>query len=369
MYGAVATTDIASFFERIQQGRLEQQLVGLGVAASVALEIRQFLTRAMGTTMGLPQGSDPSSVLASVYLDSVDKYMLRRGYAFYRYVDDMYLFALDEAACRRGLRELEHQLRLIQLQLQPGKTEIIVGPAAMKAKIVDSDNDVSSIAKVYRAAPRSIGLKRVRARWKSVSRRKPFPSRIGKYLLRRLAANRDPLALNWCLRNLGVLDWLTRELGPYLSLYASRPSVQRKLLGHLRSPSNDSCAEECSLLRVMLSATRLDRDVLDYARQVLADRNKPTPSRQWAAILLGRHGDSTDHALVEVYHADDEMIARAAVVASQGMSAMQRGTVHAGVLARFPAQHSLVKRIQVTGRPSVAGLRAIGASFDRRVCP
>ena len=62
----------------------------------MATEIRQLLTRLMGDTMGLPQGSDPSSVLASAYLDPVDKYMLRKNYAYFRYVDDIYVFGADE---------------------------------------------------------------------------------------------------------------------------------------------------------------------------------------------------------------------------------------------------------------------------------
>ncbi len=351
-YHAVAKTDIASFFERIQHQRLEVHLRGLGVQPQVATEIRQLLTRLMGDTMGLPQGSDPSSVLASAYLDPVDKYMLRKNYAYFRYVDDIYVFGADKSQARIALRELEARLRELALQLQPGKTEIVVGTADIKAKVIDADNDVASIAQVYRRAPRKTGLARVKKRWRSVSRRKPFPPRVGKYLLRRLAANQDPAALGWCVRNLGVLDWLTREVGPYLSLFASRAKVQGAILTHLASPRNNSTAEESSLLRVLLSARSVRRDVLDLARQILASRNGTLPSRQWAAILLGRHGDTSDHRLVVAHYADDEHLARAAVIAAQGMDAAIRGVIFTGVDTQFPAQRSLVRRVRGLAQPT-----------------
>lgn len=351
-YDAVVKTDIASFFERIQHPRLESQLRALGVTSSVAVEIRQLLTRLVDGQMGLPQGSDPSSVLASAYLEPVDAYMLRKGYTFYRYVDDIYIFAANEAEARRGLRELEGQLRQLQLQLQSGKTEIIVGPSAIKAKVIDADSDVASTAFVYRRAPRGLGLARVKKKWRSVSRRKPFPPRIGKYLLRRLAANRDPLALDWCLRNLGVLDWLTRELGPYLSLFAHKPTVQRRLVAHLRSPLNDSPAEESSILRVLLSASRIDRAALDLARAIYSDKNRSVPIRQWACVLLGRHGDSADHRLILTCYLENEHLARAGAVASRGMDASLGGVILTGVDATFEAQRVLTARLRGLARPS-----------------
>ena len=83
-FGAVVRTDIASYFERIQHHRLGSLLEARGVRPEVVKELKLLLVRLMdGATMGLPQGSDPSSVLATTYLDPVDKVILRRGHEFY----------------------------------------------------------------------------------------------------------------------------------------------------------------------------------------------------------------------------------------------------------------------------------------------
>ncbi len=345
-YDAVARTDIASFFERIDHQRLERQLRGLGVRPEVAAEIRHLLGKLMGTGMGLPQGSDPSSVLASAYLEPIDTYMLRKGYAFFRYVDDMYVFASSEALARVALRDLEGQLRLLQLNLQSGKTDIVVGSRAIRSQVVDADSDVASIAWVYRRSAKGAGLARIKTRWRSVARRKPFPARLGRYLLRRLAANKDPIAVNWCVRNLGILDWMSREVGPYLSLFPDSAVVQRGIVAHLNSPMNNSAAEESSLLRVLLSAKRVRRDALDHAVSLLMDKNAHAPSRQWACVLLGRHGDASDHRLIVARFLDDEQVARASAIASQGLGSADRGVVLSGIESRFPDLRPLTRRVR-----------------------
>ena len=56
----------------------------------------------------------------------------------------MVIFAPDEPSARVALRELEAELRAMQLNLQPGKTEVIVGAANIKEKIIDADNEVGA---------------------------------------------------------------------------------------------------------------------------------------------------------------------------------------------------------------------------------
>jgi hypothetical protein len=109
---------------------------------------------------------------------------------------------------------------------------------------------------------------------------------------------------------------------------------------------NNSAAEESSLFRVLLSSTKLRRDGLDFARAVLTDRNRDASDRQWAAVLLGRHGDAADHGLIAKYHLDDEALARASVIAIQAADPTLRGTVLADIGSRFPAQLPLIARVR-----------------------
>jgi hypothetical protein len=51
-----------------------------------------------------------------------------------------------------------------------------------------------------------------------------------------------------------------------------------------------------------LSARRTRRSILDYAASCLGDRNHDVAVRQWAAVLLGKAGDASDHRLVTSDH-------------------------------------------------------------------
>ncbi|GIS07889.1 MAG: hypothetical protein CM15mP112_00010 [Flavobacteriales bacterium] len=49
------------------------------------------------TGRGLPQGPEPSHFLAQLFLYLFDLKMIDKGYpAYYRYVDDIYVFSNDE---------------------------------------------------------------------------------------------------------------------------------------------------------------------------------------------------------------------------------------------------------------------------------
>lgn len=73
---------------------------------------------------GIPQVNDASSFFANLFLDELDKWMLRNNFIFMRYVDDMRVFAQDEPTARRALAELITELREMGLYIASGKTSI-----------------------------------------------------------------------------------------------------------------------------------------------------------------------------------------------------------------------------------------------------
>jgi Reverse transcriptase (RNA-dependent DNA polymerase) len=348
--GAVVVADLAAYFERISHERLSAHLLSLGVPTETVKEIRALLRALMGSDFGLPQGCDASSVLGTIFLDPMDKVMRRRGYAFYRYADDIRVLVHSEHEARTALHLLEAQARALGLHLQPGKTRILVGRQEIRREIVEPDAEISAVDYVYRASRRA-GMKRVRAKWRSVSRRKPWSPRFVKFLLNRLRSNRDPFAVNWCLARLGVLDWLADSVGPYLALFIDRKRVQSSLLRHLRSPANISSYEEAGLLRALLTAKSVSRALLDYCSEVLSNRNKKPASRQWAALVLGKQGDASDLAVVIDNCRDDVDLARASVVALQETIPSVRNVAYADIETVFSELRPLVGRFKGLARP------------------
>lgn len=343
-YDAVVVTDLAAFFEQVPHAGLEEQLLVLDVPRAAARELRQVLTALMGgRERGLPQGCDASSVIASMYLTAVDRAMLRPGHAYYRYVDDIRIFATSEREGRRLLRLVESEARKLGLNLQPGKTTVLVGAAQIKAEIIDADAEVDAVDYYWRGTSRKRALPKVKKSWRSVSRRKVWPKRFVKYLVNRLRIAKDSQAVNWCLGRLGVVDWLADLVAPYLALFVNQKRVQAAVETHLTSDANTSSFEAAALLRMCLTAKRVRRGILDYAAACLADRNHDVAIRQWAAVLLGRAGDAADRRLITSHHLDDHHLARAAVVALQADAAL-RGTAYAQVAAKYPDLKPLVDR-------------------------
>ncbi|MEW5894446.1 MAG: RNA-directed DNA polymerase [Candidatus Omnitrophota bacterium] len=74
---------------------------------------------------GLPQSRDISSFLANIYMLPVDEEMLRMGFDYYRYMDDIKLICNDKFEARKALKTLIVKLREIGLSVNPRKTEII----------------------------------------------------------------------------------------------------------------------------------------------------------------------------------------------------------------------------------------------------
>jgi hypothetical protein len=101
---------------------------------------------------GLPQNIDASSFLGNLFLDLVDKVMLRSGYQYFRYMDDMRIVVSSEAEARKALIKLISTLREIGLGVNAGKTRILGPDSDEVAAILKGDDpDVELIEESTRS--------------------------------------------------------------------------------------------------------------------------------------------------------------------------------------------------------------------------
>jgi hypothetical protein len=221
----------------------------------------------------------------------------------------------------------------------------MVGQAAMTIA-VSGDDEVAGINYVVTNAPKPTATAEVRRAWRSASRRNDPQRRLIKFLLGRLTANRDPVAIRWCLARLGDLDYLAPTVGRYLSRFASRPTVQAGVVQFLASDENISEWQEMNLYRALLSAKRLGRPLLDRARSVADDLNAGVEVRQFAVLLLGHFGDGGDHAFIGRVAIDQEPLAEALLLALHDASRPLRGRVYTQIAARHPNLDPLIRKIR-----------------------
>jgi len=130
-------TDLSNFFESISRAQLIAELErAIPDIQATGPEKRQ-IRNAIGTldklleqwtfsgSHGLPQNRDASHFLSNILLSSMDRQMDKKGYDYYRYVDDIRIIADSELHAKRALQDLIRQLRTVGLNINVSKTEIL----------------------------------------------------------------------------------------------------------------------------------------------------------------------------------------------------------------------------------------------------
>ena len=169
-------TDLSNFFENVSRVQIISALQGavpdLVATGPEKLQIRnaiatldRLLTQwTFSQDHGLPQNRDASSFLSNILLSSVDREMTRKGYDYYRYVDDIRIIADSELDARRALQDLIRQLRAVGLNINEKKTEIL-SPDVSSTKIAEffpsQDSSTIAINQMWQSRSRRIVTKSV----------------------------------------------------------------------------------------------------------------------------------------------------------------------------------------------------------------
>lgn len=118
----VVKADITAFYEYVDHGILRRELLSrTGDYAAIEC-LMSLLGDAQGRTFGLPQLLDSSDRLSEVYIDAVERAVLRRGWAVWRFNDDFRLAASDYGAALAAIEDLAAAARVVGLTLSDGKT-------------------------------------------------------------------------------------------------------------------------------------------------------------------------------------------------------------------------------------------------------
>lgn len=164
-------TDLSNFFENISRVQivksLEEAIPEIISTGPEKLHIRNAiatLERLLEQWMfsrdhGLPQNRDASAFLSNILLSSVDKEMTRKGYDYYRYVDDIRVLASTELQARRALQDLIRELRKIGLNINASKTEILppnVNKSTLFEYFPSQDSSTVAINQMWQSRSRRI---------------------------------------------------------------------------------------------------------------------------------------------------------------------------------------------------------------------
>ncbi|MHB1376866.1 MAG: RNA-directed DNA polymerase [Candidatus Humimicrobiaceae bacterium] len=153
-YEYLLVTDITSYFEHISLDVLKNRLIILSndkdYIGAVKYLIENILKKWTEDNkiplFGLPQGPTASSILADIYLYSVDKAMNENNIKFLRYMDDIRLLSKDISDLKRSIKTLVISLRDLKLNLNAKKTtHYLLNDQKILEEVFDPNRDLLNI--------------------------------------------------------------------------------------------------------------------------------------------------------------------------------------------------------------------------------
>ncbi|HEY6798600.1 MAG TPA: CRISPR-associated endonuclease Cas1 [Kineosporiaceae bacterium] len=128
----VVRADLRDCFESLNRSRVITALTSRVDDAALAELVRRLCARPAwwrgalrDSQRGVAQGSPLSPLLCNLYLDALDRALLRRGVAAVRFADDLAAPAGDLREAQRALRIRDEEVKRLGLELHPGKTAVM----------------------------------------------------------------------------------------------------------------------------------------------------------------------------------------------------------------------------------------------------
>lgn len=218
----VAVADVAKFFEHAPWNLVLASAADLLPTAEERRDLERFASDAVASGLRyLPAGYADARLLGNLVLRRADAAL---GDRFTRWVDDYRIFTPTEEEARGQLDALRAALDIDGLKLNESKTRVM-GAAEFTA------GSGSSLQSVYH--PDVESADQVRAALRSVfaaAAGDPVGQRRSiRFVLPRMANERDEIAVEWALRMLPTIPWEAPRLCAYLAAFAHRGDVAESI--------------------------------------------------------------------------------------------------------------------------------------------
>jgi hypothetical protein len=118
----VVKSDITAFYQFIDHAVLAEELLLLGADFELIDALMDLLSDVQGRSYGLPQLLDSSDALSEIYIDRVERDLIRSGIAVWRYNDDFRIACVSYSDALAAIEALDRATRATGLVISENKT-------------------------------------------------------------------------------------------------------------------------------------------------------------------------------------------------------------------------------------------------------
>ena len=315
-------TDISAYYEYIDLRTLHSDLNETGANEAITTTLVECLrewSQVKLSSRGLPQGYYASDILAKLYLNQIDNRLRNKNINHFRYVDDYRIFCSSKPEARKVIQILSRLLRDRGLTLSSVKTEIFSAESAIQ-KINDTTQLIEEVTidlgnfhsfyfhgYVYIEANEdetpSVEVLRqayLDHFYSDSTNGGKFNKSLFRYLLKCFKKHKDFFkpVIQHCLDYLKLYPSETEYIVAYLREVGglNRHFIQARFSIYLMSVNAVYDYQIYQIYNSFLNSDfkcKVSR-LVEYARTVAFDRNKPAYLRAVCKRFLGDFGENSD---------------------------------------------------------------------------
>jgi len=310
-YRYLAISDIVSYFENISLDILRDEILLKNLPKeqkiiNLLMHILEYWTwkscEGKPVLRGIPQGNEVSSFLGNVYLLPLDeefrKFSRKKDIKYFRYMDDVKIFAKDEATARECIFVMNNILRKLHLNIQGEKTIILQGED-IKSEIEDERlKHVNTILEEFKKEKKLTEEKRreyiksLKQKYKMIRTKKKAilgkDLRLFRRLITAFTLLNDSYLISRTLKEIekNPDDKLMVNVVRYLKCFPNSERIRDKLINFLYSPLNQFAQQEAHVLTALRYVRTFPKELTSYVKKIRRSKLKHWYVRIQAILLL-----------------------------------------------------------------------------------
>jgi len=347
-YDYVVETDITAYFEHISHRLLKSRLkdlfsekLGNDDIRTVNILLGKMLNRwgySYLRGFGIPQINDVSSFFGNIYLDDLDKWLLKLDYPAFRYVDDIRIFTKDKYSARKALNELIIKLRSMGLFISSAKTEIKESLIVLtdllqrneKLNQIDEELESRDEERITEISKEILNLVKENYQNGEIIDGRVFRFCINR--LKRLKATGIEEEIHdevipIVLSSLSSMPSSTDIFVDYLSMFPNNEDIQRNVVDFINSEKNIYNWQEMHLINYLIRSNISTKNWSRWRNYFveLARSSDNLICSSYSIVLWGKNGDYSDRRDIrELYFNADNFKKRSIVIGIQEMQKNER---------------------------------------------